>query len=40
MAINRKSYTTDVKLEVACRVVDPGLGVTQVTRDMNIGVAA
>ena len=40
MAIKCKSYTTDVKLEVARRVVDPGLGVTQVTRDMNIGASA
>ena len=40
MAINRKSYTTDVKLKVTRRVVDPGLGVTHVTRDMNMGASA
>ena len=40
MAINRKRYTTDVRLEVARRVVNPGLGVTHVTRDMNMGASA
>lgn len=36
----RKSFTADFKLEVARMVVDQGLGVAQVTRDMNIGPTA
>ncbi len=36
----RKSYTTDFKLEVARMIVDQGMGVTQVTKDMNIGPSA
>lgn len=40
MIRERKSYTADFKLEVARMVVDQGLGVTQVTRDMNIGPSA
>ncbi len=40
MIRERKSYTTDFKLEVARMIVDQGLGVTQVTKDMNIGQSA
>ena len=36
----RKSFTTDFKLEVARMVVDQGLGVAQVSKDMSIGVTA
>jgi transposase len=40
MIRERKSYTADFKLEVARMIVDQGLGVTQVTKDMNIGPSA
>ena len=40
MKRERKSYTADFKLEVARMVVDQGFGVTQVTKDMNIGSSA
>ena len=36
----RKSFTADFKLEVARMVVDQGLGVAQVSKDMNIGTTA
>ncbi len=36
----RKSYTADFKLEVARMIVDQGVGVTQVSKDMNIGLTA
>ena len=40
MIRERKSYTADFKPEVARMVVDQGLGVAQVTKDMDIGPAA
>ena len=40
MSIERKSYTTDFKLEVARLIVDQGLGITQVAKEMNIGLSA
>jgi len=35
-----KEYTTEFKLEVARLVVDQGLKVAQVSRDMNVGLTA
>lgn len=40
MIRERKSYTADFKLEVARMVVDQGLGVAQVTKDMDIDPTA
>ncbi len=40
MIRERKSYTADFKLEVARMIVDQGMGVTQVIKDMNIGASA
>ena len=33
----RTNYSADFKLEIARMVVDQGLGITQVTKDMNVG---
>jgi len=36
----RTNYSADFKLEIARMVVDQGLGITQVTKDMNVGPTA